>query len=72
MYYTRKVQPNGKSSWQGGRDLASSAMFTPAFCEALLKCWVSQTGIEPAQGANPLNPPEVQDELMSKDLQLNA
>jgi len=25
--------------WQGGRDLAASAFFTPAFCNALLEQW---------------------------------
>lgn len=38
VYYTDK-EVNGKRSWSGGRDLASSAYFTPLFCRALVMCW---------------------------------
>jgi hypothetical protein len=38
-YHTKKLRPDGSKSWQGGRDLASTATFTYAFCEHLLACW---------------------------------
>lgn len=39
VYWTSKTKANGSKSWQGGKDLASTAMFTQDFCNHLLLCW---------------------------------
>jgi len=33
------VSKSGRKGWQGGRDLASSAVYPYRFCTALLKAW---------------------------------
>lgn len=38
-YHSKKRHADGSTSWQGGRDLSSSATFTHHFCRELLKCW---------------------------------
>lgn len=46
-YYKKITRPDGTTGWQGCKDLALSAEYTPAFCRALLRCWVQASGIDP-------------------------
>ena len=39
VYHVAKTNADGSRSWQGGRDLASSAEFTSEFCKKVLECW---------------------------------
>lgn len=39
VYYVRKKNSKGKTSWNGGKDLSSSALFPLGFCRAVLRCW---------------------------------
>ena len=47
VYWTSKTKANGSKSWQGGRDLASTAMFTQDFCNHLLLCWENRLEPDP-------------------------
>ena len=42
VYHTRTYKADGSTSWNGGKDLASSAVFTWAFCRALLESWTNR------------------------------
>ena len=46
VYHTKKIHPNGETSWQGGKDLASSAFFTAEFVQAILGCWERHHALE--------------------------
>lgn len=39
VYWIRKTSRNGKSYWQGGPDLASSATYTFDFCKNVMWAW---------------------------------
>ena len=53
VYHSRVVSRKGKRGWQGGKNLAETAVYTWAFCRALLRCWekrpdgVPQSDLEP-------------------------
>lgn len=38
-YVVRLRKKDGRKGWQGGRDLADSAIWPARFCQALLKAW---------------------------------
>lgn len=40
------IRKDGTVGWQGGKHLAETAVFTGAFCEALLKCWLDRHGLQ--------------------------
>ena len=44
IYKVDSVSKSGKRSWQGGKDLASSAAYTPKFCQAMYACWAKSKG----------------------------
>lgn len=39
-YYSEIIKSDGSKGWQGGKRLARSAEYTPAFCKAVYSCWV--------------------------------
>lgn len=39
VYHRKTVSKKGKKGWQGGKDLASSALWTWSFCLAVLHAW---------------------------------
>ena len=44
------MNASGKSTWQGGRDLASTAEYTMTFCRAVRACWEARcTALHPGQ-----------------------
>ena len=43
-YHKKVLKADGSCGWQGGRDLSSSAAYTAAFCQAVMKCWLEKVG----------------------------
>ena len=47
VYWTSSTRADGKKSWQGGKHLAETAVFTQDFCNHLLQCWEAR--LDPAE-----------------------
>ena len=56
VYHTRVKKTDGTLGWQGGKDLAESALFTWQFCKELLGCWKKQQHVVELSSDDSLGP----------------